>query len=91
MSIQTLESFTLEELKYASEICFPDTFYKLLKKHLPEEDKDLALVYSADFKRIQGGGRLLTFIFKYSRADKEMYNLFNKILTDLLKGFKDGK
>ena len=76
-----MNRFSIEELKLANELCFPDTFKKLMTEALGEravEDLDWILY---DFKC--HGNDLIRWVFKFSRADFSR-NPWLKIAIDKL-------
>lgn len=79
--IRTQAEFTLEELRYAEEVCFPEDAERLFQKYLG----DVGTIYSYDFKH-KYQGRLLQLIFNYSRADYDrgLGVAFDAILTELV-------
>lgn len=74
-------SFTLEQLKFADELCFPADAERLFKKYSGDEWP----IYSYDFKH-KFNSSLMAMIFAYSRADYEkgMGEMFENIINDLL-------
>lgn len=78
--------FSIEELKLANELCFPDDFEVLLMKYLPDEEKLEAAFYRRQYYRM--GSNLITWIFKTSRSEDRLTfwgSVNEKIVADLLK------
>ena len=74
--------WTLEQLKLADELCFPEDARELFKKHLGDD----WIAYHLDYKREYKGG-LLKWIFHFSRNDLTNNNFgarIDKIIEELI-------
>jgi len=81
--------FSIKQLKFANEVCFPDRFETLLRKHLPPKEHDMIEHYLYKFNRVHEGN-LFTWIFSFSRAtDEKTYwgEVHDKIIADLVKDY----
>ena len=83
-----MKRYSLSELKFANELCYPADFRKLLHKHSTNtywEDwwQSLDVSFRATHK-----ADLISFIFSHSRRDFEdsgLGEVFENIIDDLIK------
>jgi len=82
-------SFTLNQLQYASEICFFDRFVEIFNRFAEgTEYHGLGIVYALDNKSRKR--TLIDWIFVFSRADRddEFGTIIDSILTELIGDYE---
>lgn len=81
--------FTLDQLQFAEEVCFPADFIELFDKHAKgTRCEGMGHYYAMDNKH--RGRDLIQWIFAFSRASRknEMGDIIEKMLIDLIGDYK---
>jgi hypothetical protein len=78
-----MQSWTLDQLLLADELCFPADFEEIMKEIAPD-------TWVPEMTSFKSAGGLLVWIRRYSRADMErgMGEVFDTLITRLLLGVK---
>lgn len=85
--MHTPKAWTLTQLKFANEICFPSDFERLWIKYSPEEYRTWWVVLLMDFKQAKG---FLAWISMYSRRDLDgwMGAVIDNMIAELVGDYK---
>lgn len=78
-----MQHWTIKQLKFADEVCFPEDFLNFMIEYL--DDECAARLHLSDFKN-KGG--LIPWIFMYSRAD--MNRCMGETIDALIGKMVDG-
>jgi hypothetical protein len=78
-----MKAWTLRQLKFAHEVCFPETFIRIWSQI---ESRNDALYHVHELKK----NGLLPWIFMYSRADYEngLGDMIDTLLTELIGDYE---
>ena len=82
-------NFSLDQLQYAKEVCFPADFIELFDKYAKGTTLEGMGHYFATDNKYRKRD-LIQWIFTYSRADrkKEIGQIIEKMLIDLIGDYK---
>ena len=81
--------FTLNQLQYAQEVCFPADFIELFDKHAKGTKLEgWGHYYAMDNKHFKRD--LIKWIFKFNRADREnvIGTIIEKMLVELIGDYE---